>query len=259
MELILDSSALAAAQIELVTLRAWVSRPASGELNGVRMLPDRTLLDDREAISALANLPKPVHCAADVADGALAITLEPLAPEALSWHARVAQHQVEFWMQSIAREEGGIILFEGRGETITVSPDAFAEWLRDYVLPTELSLGSHKVTSEESARGVVLRVQASRGETQLTSYPLPNDSTQVCERCSARRASSTLTNHEVQPIRTVALCSECLQAELGRKLAWVLREEGASPAPDLDAMTDDDFRRLYRGFTKSFTGEDPAS
>src|SRR5262245_15878750 len=121
----MDSTSLGAAHIELVALRAFLPKSARVERNRVRLPPDPTLLDDQQAMVALARLPKPAHCVPEVVDRALSIKVEGLAPDVVSWHTRVAPQQVQFWMANVAlREEARNVLFEGEGETITVSTEA---------------------------------------------------------------------------------------------------------------------------------------
>jgi len=245
-----ESNELLAARAQLLALRASLPEGIRVPRDTIRILPDSRALTELEAAADLAGRPKPLECIPSLLDGALAFRAEPPEP---GW-AQILEATNRAAASEPKSEDrlgpDAVVLLKGRDEALPLPGPAYHVWRRDYQLPENAGLGGGPPSAEERSEGVTFVWKVGRTEPLIQAYSLSPDSSVVCERCGANFAVAVFRDKDVDPPVKSLLCSNCLDAENGRKLANVINQAAESPPFPTD-MNDEQAREFFRNFRLS--------
>jgi hypothetical protein len=245
-----ESNELLAARAQLLALRASLPEGIRVPKDTIRILPDSRVLTEVEAAADLAARRKPLECIPSLVDGALAFRAEPPEPGWVQVLEAANRAEASEPKNQDRLGPDAVVLLKGRDEALPLPGPAYRVWRRDYQLPGNSGLGGGPPSDEERSEGVTFVWTVGRTEPLIQAYSLSPDSSVICEKCGANSAVAVLRDKDVEPPVKSLLCSNCLEAENGRKLASVINQAAESPPFPTD-MSDDQAREFFRNFRLS--------
>jgi hypothetical protein len=144
-----DTPPLRVARVALVVLRAVQTGSSTLSKRRYTIHPSSRPVDDSEALTFLADYPKPVSCSSSVVEGYLSISCRSLSGgDVVRMHETLGNEMIPELRQAVRGvnpqsqpvTDESLLALQGAGESLVVSFGDFAAFLRDFRIPFSSSI-----------------------------------------------------------------------------------------------------------------------